>query len=253
MKKIYTIGLLMILALVQVQAQSDQVDAKKGKITIHPVLHASMVLEWNGKTIYVDPYGGAERYTKFPKPDLILITDIHGDHLNKKTLGALDIKNAELIAPQAVIDRLNKEDVTFAPKKFRALANGKTKKVMGIKVKAIPMYNLPENAKSRHPKGRGNGYLVTLGGKKLYISGDTEDIKEMRALKNIDIAFVCMNLPYTMNVNQAASAVIEFKPKIVYPFHFRGKEGFSDVKKFKSLVNKGDSKIEVRLRDWYGK
>ena len=253
MKKIYTIGLLMILALVQVQAQSDQIDAKKGKITIHPVLHASMVLEWNGKTIYVDPYGGAERYTKFPKPDLILITDIHGDHLNKKTLGALDIKNAELIAPQAVIDRLNKEDVTFAPKKFRALANGKTKKVMGIKVKAIPMYNLPENTKSRHPKGRGNGYLVTLGGKKLYISGDTEDIKEMRALKNIDIAFVCMNLPYTMNVDQAASAVIEFKPKIVYPFHFRGKKGFSDVKKFKSLVNKGDSKIEVRLRDWYGK
>lgn len=253
MKKLYTIGLLVLLALMQVQAQSDQIKAKKGKITINPVLHASMVLQWNGKTIYVDPYGGADRYAKYPKPDLILITDIHGDHMHKKTLKALDIKNAEVIAPQAVIDRLNKEDVKFAPKKYHALANGKSKKRLGIKVKAIPMYNLPETAKSRHPKGRGNGYIVTLGGKKLYISGDTEDIKEMRALKNIDIAFVCMNLPYTMKVEQAASAVLEFKPKIVYPFHFRGKGGFSDVKKFKSIVNKGDKKIEVRLREWYGK
>lgn len=113
------------------------------------------------------------------------------------------------------------------------------------------MYNLPESPDSRHTKGRGNGYILQLGGKKVYISGDTEDIPEMRALEGIDVAFVCMNLPYTMDINQAASAVLEFKPKIVYPFHFRGQGGLSDVEGFKKLVNDGDASIDVRLREWY--
>ena len=112
------------------------------------------------------------------------------------------------------------------------------------------MYNLPETEDSRHPKSRGNGYVLNLGGKRLYISGDTEDIPEMRTLQDIDIAFVCMNLPYTMTVEQAASAVLEFKPNIVYPFHYRGKGGLADVEKFQQLVSE-DQEIEVRLRDWY--
>lgn len=113
------------------------------------------------------------------------------------------------------------------------------------------MNNLPETDDSRHPKGRGNGYVLNMGGQRLYISGDTEDIPEMRALQNIDVAFVCMNMPYTMTVEQAADAVLAFKPKVVYPFHYRGQGGLSDVDHFKELVNKGNEGIDVRLRNWY--
>ena len=113
------------------------------------------------------------------------------------------------------------------------------------------MYNLPEAVDAKHTKGRGNGYILTMGGKNIYISGDTEDIPEMRDLKNIDVAFICMNLPYTMDIHQAASAVLDFKPKVVYPYHYRGKPGLSDIKAFKDLVNKEDPRIIVKLRDWY--
>lgn len=118
---------------------------------------------------------------------------------------------------------------------------------LAIMVKAVPMYNLPQTMDSRHAKGRGNGYLLTIGGKSIYISGDTEDIPEMRALEDVDIAFVCMNLPYTMDINQAASAVLEFKPSIVYPYHHRGQ----DINAFKKLVNNKNRKIDVRVRNWY--
>ena len=113
------------------------------------------------------------------------------------------------------------------------------------------MYNLPESPDAKHIRGRGNGYIINMGGKNIYISGDTEDIVEMRNLRNIDVAFICMNLPYTMDVNQAANAILEFKPKIVYPYHYRGRPNFSDIEKFKSLVHAVDDKIEVRIRDWY--
>ncbi len=113
------------------------------------------------------------------------------------------------------------------------------------------MYNLPETPDSRHTKGRGNGYVLDFGGKNVYISGDTEDIPEMRQLKNIDVAFVCMNQPYTMEVSQASDAVLDFKPKIVYPYHYRGQGGLSDVDAFKKSVVEGNKSIEVRLRNWY--
>jgi L-ascorbate metabolism protein UlaG (beta-lactamase superfamily) len=113
------------------------------------------------------------------------------------------------------------------------------------------MYNLPESPTSKHTKGRGNGYILNIGGKLIYISGDTQGIPEMRSLKNIDIAFICMNLPYTMDIKEAADAVLEFKPIIVYPYHYRGKDGLSDVNAFKSLVEAGNKNIEVRLRNWY--
>lgn len=125
--------------------------------------------------------------------------------------------------------------------------------MMDVAIEAIPMYNLREEALKFHEKGRGNGYILTLGGERVYISGDTEDIPEMRNLENIDIAFVCMNLPYTMTVESAASAVLDFKPKKVYPYHYRGTEGLSDVGKFKTLVNEGDSSIDVIQLDWYPK
>ena len=110
---------------------------------------------------------------------------------------------------------------------------------------------MPVDAENGHPKGRGNGYILTMGGKKIYISGDTEDIPEMRALSNIDIAFVCMNLPYTMDINQAASAVNEFKPKVIYPYHFRGSGGLADVAAFKEMVKEDENDIQVKLKNWY--
>jgi L-ascorbate metabolism protein UlaG (beta-lactamase superfamily) len=226
--------------------RADVLPTDKGAVTITPVLHGSLVLQWEGKTIYVDPYGGAALYRSFPAPDLVLITDIHGDHLHKETLQGLDLRRAELIAPMAVMQELGEQG-------FRGkitLANGEEQQWQTIGVKAMPMYNLPESPEARHPKGRGNGYVLSLGNRRIYISGDTEAIPEMRRLTNIDVAFVCMNLPYTMDVEQAAEGVLAFKPRIVYPYHFRGADGLSDVEKFKALVAR-DPSIEVRLRNWY--
>jgi L-ascorbate metabolism protein UlaG (beta-lactamase superfamily) len=221
----------------------DKIPAEKGDVTIHPIEHATFVMSWNGKTIYVDPVGGAKAF-ELPRPDLVLITDIHGDHLNPETVSAVVTDKTSIVAPKAVAEKL--------PEKVKSqttvLGNGEEKTIADIKIEAIPMYNLTADRLKFHSKGRGNGYVLTIGGKRFYISGDTEDIPEMRALKNIDVAFVCMNLPYTMEVEKAASAVQEFKPKIVYPYHYRG----SDVQKFKKLVSETPG-IEVRLGEWYPK
>lgn len=247
MKKLFLLVFTLFTTSVALQAQIDAIPAKKGNIILEPITHATMVLKWHGKTIFVDPYGGADKLKAFPAPDLVLITDIHGDHMNLETLKGLDLSKSTLIAPQAVADGV--KEIRF--KKTVVIGNGGSTKWKGIKVEALPMYNLPETDDSRHPKGRGNGYVLNMGGQRLYISGDTEDIPEMRALQNIDVAFVCMNMPYTMTVEQAADAVLAFKPKVVYPFHYRGQVGLSDVDHFKELVNKGNEGIDVRLRNWY--
>lgn len=216
-------------------------------LTIQPVLHGTLVLEYDGKVIYVDPYGGSKAFAGIKKPDLILITDIHGDHLNEKTLDGLGVEGITTLVPQAVADQISEK----YKNQLVILSNGEKKSVKGIDILAIPMYNLPESADAKHVKGRGNGYLLQLGGKNIYISGDTADIPEMRSLKDIDIAFVCMNLPYTMNIDQAASAVLDFKPKIVYPYHYRGRPDISDTEAFSQLVKTQNQDIEVRLRNWY--
>lgn len=225
----------------------DVIPAKGGDITIKPILHGTFVMEYNNHTIYVDPYGGAEKFAGQKKPDIILITDIHGDHHDQKTLDGLDLSGATIVAPQAVVDKLP----SGKSKAVEVIGNGQSKTVHDFKIEAIPMYNLPETEDSRHPKGRGNGYVVEIGGKRIYISGDTEDIPEMRSLKNIDVAFVCMNLPFTMEVSQAADAVSAFRPAIVYPFHYRGSEGLADTAKFKELMNASAPNVDVRLRNWY--
>ncbi|HLT81551.1 MAG TPA: MBL fold metallo-hydrolase [Cyclobacteriaceae bacterium] len=225
----------------------DKISTNKGDLTVQPVLHGSLVLQWNGQTLYVDPFGGGEAFAGLADPNLILITDIHGDHMNVETLDALNTQSAKLVVPQAVAEQL--------PASYKdrlvVVGNGDETQIGEITIRAIPMYNLPDDASSRHPKGRGNGYVLELGGKRVYLSGDTEDIPEMRQLKDIDVAFVCMNLPYTMDINQAASAVLEFQPAIVYPYHYRGQGGLADVDGFRQLVEKGGKKIEVRLRNWY--
>jgi L-ascorbate metabolism protein UlaG (beta-lactamase superfamily) len=247
MKLKHAFVLFFSLTVTFAQAQLIQPDhemVKGGELTIQPVNHATLVLGYNKKNIYIDPTGGAEAFKGLAAPDMILITDIHGDHLDPKTIEAINTNKAVLVVPQAVADKL---PATTDKQKLVILKNGEKTVQEGIAITAVPMYNLPETPDAFHTKGRGNGYVLTIGGKNIYISGDTEDIPEMRALKNIDIAFVCMNLPYTMDVNQAAQGVLAFKPKVVYPYHYRGQ----DVNTFKSLVNAGDKNIDVRLRNWY--
>ena len=247
-KPILTLFAILITVFVFSQRpEADTFKTKKGDLTIQPVLHGTLVLQFNGKVIYVDPYGGANAFAGISQPDLILITDIHGDHLNEDTLDALNIKDVPIIAPQAVADKISEK----YHNQISVLANDDSMQLFDIDIKAIPMYNLPEATDAKHVKGRGNGYLLEMAKKRVYISGDTAGIDEMRNLKDIDIAFVCMNLPYTMDVKEAASAVLDFKPSIVYPYHYRGNPDMSDTEVFRSLVNEKGDDIEVRLRDWY--
>jgi len=248
MKSIVTIFLAIMATVSFAQRPAaDVIQTSKGPLSIQPVKHATLVFTWGGKTIYADPDGGKKAFEGLADPDLILITDIHGDHFNVETLKAINTDHAVLIVPQAVADQLPDN----LKSKAVVLSNGKTVDKLNVSIKAIPMYNLPEAPDAKHTKGRGNGYVLTFGNKTIYISGDTAGIPEMRALKNIDVAFVCMNLPYTMDVPEAASAVLDFKPKIVYPYHYRGQNGLSDTEAFKKAVNDKDKNIEVRLRNWY--
>jgi L-ascorbate metabolism protein UlaG (beta-lactamase superfamily) len=232
------------------RATADVIETSKGRLSIQPVKHASLVLTWNNVTIYVDPNGSVKDFEGLAVPDLILITDIHGDHFNPETLKSLDLSKTTLVVPQAVADKMSPEWKA----KVVILGNGNSTTQAGVTLAAIPMYNLPESPSAMHTRGRGNGYVLTFGNKTVYVSGDTSGIPEMRALKNIDVAFVCMNLPYTMTVDEAALAVLEFRPKIVYPYHYRGKDGLSDVELFKTIVTAtpgSNSVVEVRLRNWY--
>lgn len=225
--------------------EPDKID----DIIIQPITHGSVVFNWNNITIYVDPYGGAKKFKGLNNPDIIIITHAHGDHLNIETLNGINTSGATFVVPKSVAEQLPEE----MKKNVIILNNEDSKEVKGIPITAVAMYNLPNNNSARHKKGWGNSYIITLNNNRIYISGDTEDIPEMRALKNIDIAFICMNLPFTMTEEQASSAVLDFKPKIVYPYHYRGRPNMSNTQLFKKLVNDKNSKIEVRLRNWYVK
>lgn len=225
----------------------SEADNPISDISITPIEHATAIVSWNNITIYIDPVGGASAFEGQNTPDLILITDIHGDHFSLETLEELDTSKAKIIVPQAVADKIPD---AFTPQ-LDVLENRASKERFGIVVEAIPMYNLRAEALKFHEKGRGNGYVLNIAGHRLYFSGDTEDIPEMRALQNIDMAFICMNLPYTMTEESAASAVLEFAPKEVYPYHYRGRPDVSDVSKFKDIVNKGNPNIKVVQLDWY--
>ena len=222
----------------------DHLTTTKGDVVIHPINHASLVMSWNGLMIYNDPVGGSAPYRGLPRADLILISHAHGDHFETATLNAVKTTNTILIAPPAVYSTM--------PSALRAqtipLANNTNTNVLGLTVEAVPAYN------SNHPRGAGNagnGYVITLGGRRIYFSGDTEDIPEMRALLDIDVAFVAMNVPFTMSVTRAASAIRQFRPRIIYPYHFRNSD--STLANFQTLRQQlgTDLGIELRLRVWY--
>lgn len=225
------------------QSADHSYDTDAGQITIHPVEHASFVMETPAGTIYADPVGDASVYSQYPTPDLILLTSEHGDHFSPDTLSALVGEETQLITPSSVYDMLPENLSGMA----MVMANGDRAEALGIPIEAIPAYNTTEERLQFHPKGRDNGYVLNIGGKRVYIAGDTEDIPEMRALKDIDIAFVPMNLPYTMDVDQAASAVAEFAPAYVYPYHY----GDSDIDQFASLMADSGAETEVVRHNWY--
>ncbi len=228
-------------------AQDDQIATSNGNLTIHPVHHAGLVLTWNGKRIVADPTAfppgdksGAADFRGPAPPDLILITHEHGDHFSVPTLTDLAGPNTVLVVPQSVYGMLP----GALQAKAKVMKNGDKGNYAGVPIDAVVEYNTTKERQQYHPKGRDNGYILTLGGKRIYLAGDTEEAPELRNLPNIDVAFIPMNLPYTMTVEEAAKWVKDFRPKIVYPYHFMG----SDVEKFKMLV--GDAS-DVRLRKWY--
>jgi L-ascorbate metabolism protein UlaG (beta-lactamase superfamily) len=232
-------SLLALLSFAYAASEPQVFPTSAGPVKITPLNHASTLIEAGGKTIYLDPAKPAN--LSGPKADLILITDIHGDHMDPDSIKQITREGTEILAPPAVVETV---------KAAKPIANGETKTWQSWTIEAIPAYNLkrgPAPGKLFHDKGRGNGYVLTYGGKRFYFSGDTEGVPEMRALKNIDVAFVCMNLPYTMPPDEAAEAVRAFHPKVVIPYHYRG----SDLSVFqKGLEGSG---IEVRLLDWYPK
>jgi len=221
--------------------------APQGPVSVTPISHATALLAWGGELILTDPVGDEALYRGKGEPSLILLTDIHSDHLSTTTLAALVGSSTEIVAPKAVADLLPKRYT----EQTTVLDNGATTSQKGFAIEAIPMYNLPEATDSRHVKGRGNGYVIERDGTRVYVAGDTGDIKEMRELKDIDIAFIPMNLPFTMSVEKAAEAVIAFAPRTVYPYHYRGEDGLSDVEQFRNLVNTGNPRIKVELQNWY--
>lgn len=228
-------------------AVDDTNEVFEESVKVIPITHGTLVLESKSEVIYVDPTGGSEAFNGQKSPTLVLITDIHGDHLSIPTLEALNLTDVTIIAPIAVTDKIP----STVSNNIITLNNDETTEHNAINIKAIPMYNLREEALKFHTKGRGNGYVLDINDERIYISGDTEDIPEMRNLKNIDKAFVCMNLPYTMTVESAASAVLDFKPKTVFPYHYRGTDGLSDVNLFKTIVNDSIKSINVELLKWY--
>lgn len=216
-------------------------------IEVIPVEHASAILRWDNTLIYADPVGESERYAQYPNPDLVLITHEHPDHLDLETLAEVLTESSVLVIPPSVAEQLPEN----LPGTRVVLENDEVLDFSPLTITAIPAYNIREEALQNHPEGRDNGYILSGGETRVYFSGDSGPTKEMRSLQNIDMAFVAMNLPYTMSVEDAADAVLDFAPKVVYPYHFRTPEGFSDVNEFERLVREGDRDITVSILDWY--
>lgn len=225
-------ALAMVAAYAQKKYQEDTIKTSGGDLKITFIGHGTLMLTYAGKIIHADPVSMYADYATMPKADLILVTHEHGDHLDMKAIQAVSTANTAVIA--------NANSAKNVPN-AAVMKNGDEKTIIGIKVEAVPAYNLE---KSFHPKGNGNGYILTFGDKRIYIAGDTENIPEIKALKNIDVAFLPMNQPYTMTPEQVADVAKAVQPKVLYPYHF----GNTDTARLVDLL-KNEKGIEVRVRD----
>ena len=216
--------------------EMDTIPTSQGDLTIHCIGHGTLRFVFGALEIHVDPWSKLADYSKMPKADLVLVTHGHQDHLDTAAIQAL--KKAETVV---VVNPSSAERVPGAI----ALRNGESKTVAGVKIEAVPAYNIAHMrapGQPFHPKGEGNGYVLTFGDKRIYVAGDTENTPEMKALKDIHCAFLPMNLPYTMTPEMVADAAKAMKPKILYPYHF----GDTDTSKLAGLLK--DTGIEVRIR-----
>ena len=215
--------------------EKDIFDTPKGKLVITFIGHATLMLQAGNTIIHIDPVLHETDYLTFPKGDIILITHEHDDHLDLKAITLLSKPNTAMIISQSCRSKLGIGEI---------LKNGEEKSIGEISFNAVPAYNIVHNRNGipYHPKGNGNGYVITFGGKKIYVGGDTENIPEMTDLKGIDIAFLPMNLPYTMTPEMVADGARSFMPKILYPYH----TGETNTKLIVDLMK--DSNIEVRIR-----
>jgi len=222
----------------------DHLATTNGDVIIRPLFHATFVMSWNGKIIYNDPTvrsGYEARYQGLPKADLILISHRHGDHYNASQIAAVRTTNSVIIVPRDVYDQ-----ASFAPFRTNAIVlnYGVSTNVLGLTVEAVAGYN------GNHPSGINNCYVVTIGGGRIFTSGDTGNTAEIRALQDIDVAFLCMNMPFTMNARDATNCVRAFRPKVVYPYHYDENGVRTNAATFKQWLGT-DLGIEVRLRNWY--
>jgi L-ascorbate metabolism protein UlaG (beta-lactamase superfamily) len=217
--------------------EADTIKTSQGDLVISFLGHGSLMMTYVGKTIHIDPVSSEADYEKLPKADIILITHEHYDHLDLKAVNSIKTAATKIVGTSEVASQIPGIVV---------MKNGNLQMVDGLQIEAVPAYNIVNMhapGKPFHPKGVGNGYIVTFGDKRLYIAGDTENTAEMKELRNIDIAFLPMNLPYTMTPEMVADAAKVFKPKILYPYHY----GETDTAKLVTLL-KGEKGIEVRIR-----
>lgn len=221
----------------------DSYAVEGGVVTIHPVEHASFVLTLPGMVVYNDPVGGGALYRGLPSPGLVLVTHEHPDHFDVPTLEAVTGEGTRLLTNPSVYEKLP----AGLKARATAIANGEATSANAVAIEAIPAYNTTPDRLKFHPQGRDNGYLLTIGDKRFYIAGDTEGTPEMAALKGIDVAFVPMNLPYTMSVEEAAPAVAAFAPAVVYPYHYRD----SDIDAFTRLLAETGAPTKVVRGNWY--
>ena len=220
-------------ALPQKQFQEDLFPTSAGELKVTCIGHGTLMFTHGGKVIHVDPVSAYADYSKLPKADVILVTHEHGDHLDAKAVQALSTDKTVVVASQSCAKALPAAII---------MANGSTRTVSGFRIDAVPAYNVVNTR--FHPKGNGNGYVITFGDRRVYVGGDTENIPEMKELKQIDVAFLPMNLPFTMTPEMAAVAAKAFRPKILYPYHF----GSSDTAALVNLL-KDEKGIEVRIRE----
>jgi L-ascorbate metabolism protein UlaG (beta-lactamase superfamily) len=221
----------------QTARETDRIATAGGELKITFFGHASLGFEYGGKAIYVDPWTQQGDYTKAPRADAILVTHEHFDHLDPVAIRALRATNTEVVLTAACASQVAGGVI---------LTNGATRVVAGVKVEAVPAYNLVHLRPDRipfHPKGAGNGYVLTFGDQRVYVAGDTENTPEMKALQKIDIAFLPMNLPFTMTPEMVADAAKAFRPKILYPYHYAE----TDTARLTALL-KDAPEIEVRVR-----
>ena len=217
--------------------EEDTIKTSEGDVTITFVGHGTLMLRFRGKVIHIDPVSTEADYSKIPKGDIILVTHEHGDHLDPEAIETVRKEGTKVLLS---------EKCAAAVTGGMVMKNGDVRTVEGLRVKAVPAYNIIHKRPSGepfHPRGEGNGYVITFGDKRVYVAGDTENIPEMKDLQDIDVAFLPMNLPYTMTPEMVADAARAFRPKVLYPYHF-GKTGTSELVRL--LADEED--LEVRIR-----